>query len=369
MDTHTWGDYTNRPHDIKTLAKLIETVTEASRRRGKLSLFRTWTQTEIDLHSRKDLFQRLVETLPAEIRQNTIFSIKRTLTDFWYHQPVNPTLSCQGSERMIEFECRHEFEGMGIFPAYWGKDSKEAVKYAIRQGVKHMWFWPDAGGWVTPNYPVILPYVSGFDFWIDANVFQIYRLIWDPEESDEKTALDFGTLALGCEAGEGVAKILQMSYEACSRIFYTLPFAKRVEWKTISPCWHMPWLGVDPREIERVLDTTGESVAELLEESAEGVEWAIKLEREVLRLSANSGADQATLEQMRNSAFHLRKFAELMHAFRNLFCSREENINEVQENILRLRDCLGQYKSESNMVITEGFEKYLEQLETKVRRA
>ncbi len=363
VDTHTWGDYENRPHDIQAVAKLVETVTKTCLEKDKLSIFRTWTQTEIDLHSRRDLYLQLIEAIPGEIKANTIFSIKRTLTDFWYYQPLNPTLRSSNSSRMIEFECRHQFEGMGIFPTYWGEDNQRAIKYAVGQNVRHIWFWPGAGGWVTPGYPVILPYVSGFDFWIDANVFQIYRLITDPDENGEKTASDFGILKLGRKGGEKIGGILKMAYQACSRIFYTLPYAQIVKWKCQSPCWHMPWLGVDPKEINRVLEVTGKAITTLIEESRKGVDWSIRLEQETSLLIPENDRDIEIVKKIKKSAYDLRQFAELMHSFRILFSTDSKDREKLADSLANYKKTLSNYKKNSNQAITDGFEKYLSQIE------
>jgi hypothetical protein len=138
-----------------------------------------------------------------------------------------------------------------------------------------------------------------------------------------------------------------------------LPFARISKWKTMSPFWHVPWLGVDADEVERVLEVTGGAIPELLRESSKGVAWAARLERESLALVPEGSGGAGVVEHVRADARHLRSLAELMHAFRVLFCAAHRGGKEVKEEADRFEAILAASAEDSNLVILDGLREYL----------
>ena len=43
-------------------------------------------------------------------------SIKHTMTDYWRHQPWNPSMTEPGPARLVEFQCEREYEFIGMVP-------------------------------------------------------------------------------------------------------------------------------------------------------------------------------------------------------------------------------------------------------------
>lgn len=329
IDVAKWGDYEGRPHDVKKLARLINESLKVCNKFNKKFIFRTWTQTAIDLHSRADLYRKLIDQLKGTDIANLIFSIKRTKTDFWHYQELNPTLGIGDAEQMVEVECRREFEGMGMFPAFWGDDNQKSLKASLERGVKHIWFWPGNGGWIVPDYPIIVPFICGFDKWIEANIYQIYRLIWNSEEGPETTASHWGVMNYGPKAGSIMGKILLTSYKVIRNAFYISTYAKNKDWKTMSPIWHMPWLSIDISELKQLYSVCRQNVENVLKESHEAIRESSEMIDSFgsLKTCIPRKLYQDTLYSLK----HLNAFVRLLHHFRSAFLSYyrwQENQNK-----------------------------------------
>jgi len=365
IDANKWGDYNGRPHDMKKLARLIKESLRVCNKFNKRFIFRTWTQTEIDLHSRIDLYVKLIDQLKDIDKTNLIFSVKRTKTDFWHYQELNPTLGIGDIEQMVEVECRREFEGMGMFPAFWGEDNQKGLKASLDRGVKHIWFWPGSGGWITPNYPVIVPFICGFDKWIEANVYQIYRLIWDPEEKPEITAYQWGVMNYGPKAGSIMRKILLTSYKVIKNSFYISTYAKNRTWKTMSPIWHMPWLCIDTSELGGIYVICKQNMKSVLEESRETVKESTKMIDlfKLLKTQIPRKLYQDTLYSLK----HLNTFVKLLHHFRSAFLyyySWQENNSrefksECKTEIENTKKYLREYNQNFGKAITGEIKDFL----------
>lgn len=375
IDVAKWGDYEGRPHDMKKLAKLIKESLKVCCEFNKKFIFRTWTQTEIDLHSRKDLYLELMNQLKGIDKTNLIFSIKRTKTDFWHYQEVNPTLGIGDVEQMVEVECRREFEGMGMFPAFWGKDNQRALNTSLKRGVKHIWFWPGSGGWIMPDYPIIVPFICGFDKWIEANVYQIYRLIWNPEEKAEVTASRWGVMSYNPKVGRTIGRILLSSYKVIKNIFYIAPYAKNRTWKTMSPIWHMPWLSVDTSELEKIYLNCKQNVENVLKESRKAIKESTKMID--LFVLVKTWIPRKLYQDTLYSLKHLNAFVKLLHHFRSAFLYyyhwRE---NKDQEYKLKCktalentRKYLHEYDHNFGKVITDKIKDFVSDLEKKFSKS
>ena len=49
-------------------------------------------------------------------------SIKHTMTDYWRHQPWNPSMTESGPARLVEFQCEREYEFIGMVPNWMGPE-------------------------------------------------------------------------------------------------------------------------------------------------------------------------------------------------------------------------------------------------------
>ncbi len=66
--------------------------------------------------------------------------------------------------------------------------------------------WAKGGGWDGPAIASPL--------WLDANVYSLSRLLWDPDADPAALALDWSRLQFGERAAPAMASLLQRSAEA-----------------------------------------------------------------------------------------------------------------------------------------------------------
>ena len=193
-------------------------------RHGKQLIQRTWDLGGDGAHAQPGISRRLAAAVPAQ--PPPVFSIKITETDFWRYNRLNPTLTEITLPRMVEFQAAREYEGKGAFPNYVGAiyaqglpelGENGGIQQAYRAGVRQAWIWAKGGGWDGPTLQS--------DIWVDANVYALSRLLWEPDADPAVLARDWAALRFGAAASPYVANLLMRSSEASLKAFYVRCYA------------------------------------------------------------------------------------------------------------------------------------------------
>ncbi|WP_438039119.1 hypothetical protein [Sorangium sp. So ce128] len=204
---------------------------------NKLYIQRSWNLYSDGVHSRPDLYHKIFGSIPSK---NFMVSIKHTMTDFWYYQPMNPTLGLSGPPQIMEIQGRHEFDGQGVTPCTKVYDIQSRLQRASKMGIAGIYMWPGEGGYDNSMnnaaYETI-PYYGKYGFWNEANTYFISEIAQSPGADPRTVLKNWATTKFGRRAADAVADVLMMSDEAAKHVWYMNSYAERTIWFPISMRW------------------------------------------------------------------------------------------------------------------------------------
>jgi len=164
----------------RKVIELLESV--VCREMGKRCILRLWDLSEDGVHANRLLQSKVLKKWAGDPR--FFVSVKHTLTDYWRHQPWNPSITEEGPPRLIEFQCEREYEFIGLLPNWMGPEwSQGPVECGERgwTGLANVrpndwagsWVIPLGGGWSNRH--------ASSELWADMNLHTILSLTADPE--------------------------------------------------------------------------------------------------------------------------------------------------------------------------------------------
>ncbi|MBI4302152.1 MAG: hypothetical protein HY664_06065 [Chloroflexi bacterium] len=208
---------------LQTMVALVQSQVASH---GKVYIQRAWDLGEGGFHANPQIAKEVLTGINSD--GSLILSFKQTETDFWRYNEVNPNLRSNGFPKMVEFQAAREYEGKGAFPNYLGevfarggeeKQPRGGMDYAYQQGVRAVWVWAKGGGWEGP-YP-------SSDLWVEANLYALSHLAWEPKADPHALAQNWATLRFGPTAAPYVGQMLMTSAEAVRKAFYIEPYARK----------------------------------------------------------------------------------------------------------------------------------------------
>ena len=163
----------------RKVIELLESV--VCRELGKRCILRLWDLFDDGVHANRMLQSNVLKKWAGDPR--FFVSVKHTLTDYWRHQPWNPSISEEGPARLIEFQCEREYEFIGLLPNWQGPEwSQGPVECGERgrTGIANVrpkdwagsWIIPIGGGWSNRH--------ASTDLWADMNIHTILSLTANP---------------------------------------------------------------------------------------------------------------------------------------------------------------------------------------------
>ncbi len=181
---------------------------------GKLYMPRTWACGNTTWGSNADNYKAVVDRVQA--RDNIIFSVKNTRTDFWRYNRYNPIIGTGDYEQAIEYLCQDSYHFKTAIPYYdvirMAKGSTEfgedkGIKESYQSGTRTVWGWLTADGWCGP-------YLKREE-WLRANIYGFSKLAWDVDYDPRDLAQQWAALEFGVEqnsrVAENIADILMLS--------------------------------------------------------------------------------------------------------------------------------------------------------------
>ena len=164
----------------RKVIELLESV--VCREGGKRCILRLWDLTEEGVHANRILQSKVLSKWGGDPR--FFVSIKHTMTDYWRHQPWNPSITEPGPARLVEFQCEREYEFIGMVPNWmgpeWSQGPIECGEFG-HTGLANSrpldwagsWIIPIGGGWSNRHVKHSL--------WADMNVHAALALTINPE--------------------------------------------------------------------------------------------------------------------------------------------------------------------------------------------
>ncbi|RQN07731.1 hypothetical protein EHW97_09055 [Aeromicrobium camelliae] len=207
---------------------MLTGLLEAHERAERDLVFRTWSVgvgDAGDLHTDPDTYREVFDGIDSE---RLVVSTKYVAGDFYSFLPVNPTLEIPGARRIVEFQSRREYEGMGVLPNDLTAVHAEALRdvVAANPDVTGVWTWTQDGGpWRAG--PMALYLVRGWWPLYDLNTYGIGRLAVDPSTPAEDITGDWirSTVAMDHLTQQRVADAMTQSRTAITKGLYIGPYA------------------------------------------------------------------------------------------------------------------------------------------------
>ncbi len=164
----------------RKVIELLETV--VCREGGKRCILRLWDLTEDGIHANRLLQSQALSKWGGDPR--FFVSVKHTKTDYWRHQPWNPSIAENGPARLVEFQCEREYEFIGIVPNWMGPEWSQGPIECGERGRTGLansrpldwagsWIIPIGGGWSNRH--------AEHSLWADMNLHAALALTVNPD--------------------------------------------------------------------------------------------------------------------------------------------------------------------------------------------
>ncbi|MCB9462167.1 MAG: hypothetical protein H6682_00570 [Candidatus Eisenbacteria bacterium] len=229
------SDYSSRMfvRDVGGLQAMLQGLLPAFEGTDHDLILRSWSVGlgELgELHTDPAVYEQALASVHSP---NLIVSTKYVAGDYFGYFPINPTLLSGEHRRLVEFQCRREYEGFGVFPNFLGEVHQRALEeiLAANPHVEGIYQWTQAGGPLRAG-PMSLYLRTGTWQWVDANVYVTSKLAMNPELSVPSALADWARFRFPDSpvAQNAVCEVLSRSREAVERGLYVRPFAEESRW-------------------------------------------------------------------------------------------------------------------------------------------
>jgi alpha-glucuronidase len=197
---------------------------------GRDIIFRTWSVGiggVGNLHTNPKTYHTVLHGIDDD---HLIVSTKYVAGDFYSHLPLNKTLLTGGQRRIIEFQSRREYEGLGSLPDDVGRLEQRALKAFVRANphVVGIWNWPQGGGPLHAGPRSLYLRLGFWQLW-DINVYLTARLAWEPRADLAQATNDWirQTFSTDPKTVSAIAAVMQLSRRAIGEGLYISPYADK----------------------------------------------------------------------------------------------------------------------------------------------
>ena len=225
-------DYTSEiavttPAAVRAMLRAFLAVAEET---GTEVIFRSWSVgigAVGKLHTSRDAY---LEVLGGLHDDRLVVSTKYSLGDFYSHLPLNDTLLVGDHRRIVEFQSRREFEGLGALPNDLGVLHQLALRrfLAGNPHVEGIWTWAQGGGPLLAG-PRSIQLRAGFWQLYDLNTYVTGRLAWDPDLDPAAATADWARRTFSADPATvaAIGQAMALSRDAVTTGLYVGPYADR----------------------------------------------------------------------------------------------------------------------------------------------
>lgn len=222
------GDFTSRlairrPREARSLLRKILPVCEAH---GATLIVRTWTLGAYpvgDLIWNPRTYDAVFGGLDSP---SLIVSLKYGDADFFRYLALNPLFFHGPHRKLIEFQCRREYEGMGEFPSFVGwLYARYLTELRSRPNSVVGMFALQGGGWAPFAK---LAFCGEGSLWNELNAFATAKLFRGDNPVEEIVAAFCRERGIADSAE--FLRLLALSEEAIERGLYVRAFAEQVQY-------------------------------------------------------------------------------------------------------------------------------------------
>ncbi len=202
--------------------RLLSRLLPPFERRGKTLILRTWT---LGAYPIGDLIwnPRTWDAVFAGIDSpSLVVSLKYGDADFFRFLPLNPLFFRGPQRKLVELQCRREYEGMGEYPAFVGWQYERYLSELLTDNANLAGVYAiNAGGWASFGK---LPFCGGGSFWSEVNATVVADLA--SGLTIEASVRQICTAA-GIAEVEKFLELLRLSDEAIADGLYIREVAER----------------------------------------------------------------------------------------------------------------------------------------------
>ena len=210
------------PHQANKFLKKVLPLFEKS---DKKLIFRTWT---VGIYKIGDLIwnQKTFDTVFTSIASNNlIISMKYGDTDFFRYLPLNPLIFSGKHKKIIEFQTKREWEGMGLYPSFIGWEYEKYIeKLRSNKNIVGIHVWCQTGGWISSQWKTIT-FLENSSFWNELNTYIVIKL-YSKKMSVEEGITNF-CKSKGISDTKDFIQLLTYSDIAIKKGLYISEFASR----------------------------------------------------------------------------------------------------------------------------------------------
>jgi hypothetical protein len=193
-------------------------------------IFRTWSigvGAVGDMHTNPRSY---LEVLGGLDDPHLVVSTKYCLGDYYSYLPLNDTLKVGTQRRIVEFQSRREFEGLGALPNDLGPLDQTALRelLAANPHIEGLWNWSQAGGPLRAG-PRTLYLRAGFWQMFELNNYANARLAWNPDADPAQITADWArqTFSRDPSTVEAIGRAMALSRPAIMKGLYIGPYARQ----------------------------------------------------------------------------------------------------------------------------------------------
>jgi hypothetical protein len=220
------GDFQSRivlktPAQARRMLKALLPVFE---QHCKLLIFRTWTvgiSRLGDLIWNKETFHQLFDELHSP---NLIISMKYGESDFFRYLPLNQLFFESDHRKLIELQCRREYEGFGRYPSFVGHDYEAFRKQLVSaRNIAGISVWCQSGGWSGFRCLTLLEKEG---VWNEINTHVTLRIFRDKLTADQAMQA-YCKEHLGTPNWQPLRELMNLSEQTVKELLYISEFATR----------------------------------------------------------------------------------------------------------------------------------------------
>jgi hypothetical protein len=160
----------------KQVNRFLKGVLPLFEKHKKTLIFRTWTVGVYkigDLMWNKKTFDTIFSSIKSE---NLVISMKYGDTDFLRYLSLNPLFFRGKHKKIVEFQTKREWEGMGLYPSFVGWDYEQYLKQ-LRTNKQFIGIsvWCQTGGWTWSSWKN-LTFLENSSFWNELNTYVTVKI-------------------------------------------------------------------------------------------------------------------------------------------------------------------------------------------------
>ena len=314
--------------DKKAVDLMLHQFLQVAERYNKKIIFRSWSVGvgEIgDMHTNPETYQ---EVLGKQNSPNLIISTKYCNGDYYSWLPFNHTLYRGKQNRIVEFQARREFEGLGALPNYVAPLHQQALVQLNRKNprIQGMWLWSQEGGPLRAGPLSTYPFY-GFKTITDANVYALTQLAQNPTQSIDSITQNWVAKKFGTnpQVKEKVSEVLLASHEAIEKGLYIGNYSKLyVKALGLEPppmLWIFEWdiVGGSSAALGAIYHVSRGKIKPAIKEGEDAISSTIRMRKELENLAGKVTKNKAEFRKLIAAFKYQEQLFKTLGAYRTSF--------------------------------------------------